>query len=156
MMLSVRVNNLKETIAKYQDYQANLISKVDLFLQELAEIGKGRAELGFYGADYRAGVNDSNVFVEQENGIYRIVASGNAVIFIEFGTGDDAKHPLGAEHGYISDAWSSTHRAQQYHRFGTWQWNGETFTGTPANKGMYEAGKEMRNRLEEVARRIFR
>ena len=70
----------------YKDFEA----KEQEFCRRLTEIGVSVASAGFSTADYD-GVNDVVVSMEKTATGYRVVASGETVGFIEFGTG--VKYP---------------------------------------------------------------
>lgn len=83
-----------------------------------------------------------------------IYADGQNAIFLEFGAGWGATHPLGFEFGYMPDSWSKEHK-QQFHKYQYWVYMGEKYTEIPAGMGMYEAGKQMRQRIVSIAKEVF-
>lgn len=153
-----------------EEYQKWLEDRTKLLLQRLADQGYQIASAGFQQAQYD-GTNDSAVSIE-ERGEYTkaIVALGNSVLFIEFGTGvtypdDHPERP--AEVGG---------RGTYGYRFGSspngWRYPesngaGSTATpdpnhpgylhtfGNPANKPMYEAAKRLREELPKMVREVF-
>ena len=92
-----------------------------------------------------------------ENG-YSITASGEDVLFIEFGTGDRA----GAE-GALYDAvppivfpgsWSATH-SQQYIQNGYWFFGGQMFQYTEPHPAFYQAYQAMVEALPRISQEVF-
>ena len=75
-------NAIKEVKRYKQEFEA----KEKEFIRRLAELGVSVASTGFAMADYD-GVNDVQVTMEQGGGYAVITAFGEAVGFIEFGTG---------------------------------------------------------------------
>ena len=73
-------------LEQVQQYKKDFLAKKKEFVRRLAEIGVRVAQSGFSVADYD-GINDVSVsMVKSPNG-YSVVASGETVGFIEFGTG---------------------------------------------------------------------
>ena len=71
---------------RLDEYFADLIEKANTVCERLATIGAVRASLDFSRAIYN-GTNDVAVTVEPISNGYAIHARGNAVLFIEFGSG---------------------------------------------------------------------
>ena len=80
----------KESITKalqqLEQYKKDFLAKEELFVKRLAEIGVSVASTGFATADYD-GINDVVVTIEHSGNRAAVVASGETVGFIEFGTG---------------------------------------------------------------------
>lgn len=136
--------------------------------QALAFKGLTTAAAKFATAQYD-GTND--VMVQQpysEGDAVILEARGEAVAFIEFGTGVhySEEHPKAAELGMIRGGYG-------YHlgNLDSWRYVGDPGTngveddrhpgyikthGNPPARAMYEAGKEMRNELAETAREVLR
>lgn len=153
-----------------EEYRKWVISKSKELLQRLTDEGYQIASAGFQTAQYD-GTNDVSVSVENRGNAARaIVALGATVLFIEFGTGvtypddhpekpDGVKgrgtygHKLGrlpggwrypASHGAGSSAMPDEDHPGYLHTF-----------GNPANKPMYEAAKQLREKLPEYVREVF-
>ena len=77
-------------LEQVQKYRKDFLWKEKEFVRRLAEIGVRVAQSGFSTADYD-GVNDVTVRMVQSGKRYSVVASGETVGFIEFGTG--VKYP---------------------------------------------------------------
>lgn len=137
----------------------------------LAEKGRVVAENRFNTAQYD-GTNDVQVLPPFESGQSTILrAEGDAVAFIEFGTGVHytEQHPQALELGMIRGGYG-------YHlgNLDAWRYHGEPGTngveiptpmnhsgailthGNPPARAMYEASKEIRNNIGETAREVLR
>lgn len=78
--------SIKDAINQLKQYRKDFDTKEKEFVRRLAEIGVSVASTGFAMADYD-GVNDVVVSMKQSGTRVTIVASGETVGFIEFGTG---------------------------------------------------------------------
>ena len=89
--MKIRVNpfdqkSVEDAIAKLKQYEREFAIKEAEFARRLAEIGVRVASSGFAVADYD-GINDVVVSLVQTPSGATVVASGETVGFIEFGTG---------------------------------------------------------------------
>lgn len=152
-----------------EEYKEWLKSRTQVLLQRLADEGYQIAAAGFQNAQYD-GTNDSAVSIETRGENARaVVAVGSAVLFIEFGTGVTYpdNHPEAAEHGMVRGGYGQG-KGQQ----ATWGYYGEAGTngeirkntpkgqlvlthGNPANMPMYEAVKQLKERLPELVKEVF-
>ncbi len=82
--------SVENAIQLVTQYKRDFEAKESEFLRRIAEIGVRVAQSGFATADYD-GVNDVVVSMERTDSGYSVVASGQTVGFIEFGTG--VRHP---------------------------------------------------------------
>ena len=80
----------KQSVAKalkeLKQYKKDFLAKEELFVKRLAEIGVSVASTGFALADYD-GRNDVQVTMTQSGTRATVIAFGETVGFIEFGTG---------------------------------------------------------------------
>ena len=97
----------------------------------------------------------------------QIIASGRTVLFIEFGTGVHFNQgdSYGTDHGYgpgtygphgFDDWWF--YAGHPGNAGGTYAQNRDNLTithGNPAGRVMYNTAKEMRGKVEEIAREVF-
>lgn len=79
-------NSITEAINQLKQYKKDFLAKEAIFVKRLAEIGVSVASTGFATADYD-GINDVVVTLEHQGTRAAVVASGETVGFIEFGTG---------------------------------------------------------------------
>lgn len=78
--------SIREALRKLERYEKEFIAKEAEFVRRLTEIGVSVAETGFAMADYD-GENDVLIAETQNGPRAAIIAYGQAVGFIEFGTG---------------------------------------------------------------------
>ena len=162
-------SGIERLIKETEKYEAWLKSRTETLLRRLADEGMNVASMKFMGAVYD-GVNDVSVTVTKQNErAWAVIATGNATLFIEFGSGvtypDD--HPeagkLGMKRGQYGKGLGKRH---------TWEYYGEPGVngvqkrsrsgrmvvkthGNPANMSMYETVKELEERLRSIAREVF-
>lgn len=171
MEIRVSVSGADRFISRLKSYQKSLKNKQKKLLERLAEIGIDVASAKFSTAQYD-GENDVIVGkVPQWSGEDKLIisATGNSITFIEFGTGVHftEQHPKAVDFGYTRGGYG--------HHLGlldSWRYkgvrgsNGEPITegshageiithGNPPARAMYDAGKEMRNKIVEIAREVF-
>ena len=160
-----------ETIRQFEAWRSDLEAKTRELLKALADTGLQVASVNFGSAQYD-GTNDVVVTIEEQSDTkIAVVATGNATLFIEFGTGilypDD--HPEGADLGMIRGEYGY---GQGSSIFGWTYWGdpgtngmvinqgwqrGKVHTfGNPANMAMYRSKEELENQFAEIARRIFK
>lgn len=152
-----------------KEYKSQLQEKITELLRRLAERGVVVADVGFASAQYD-GTNDVKVEIVQEaSNIISIVASGQATLFIEFGTGVfyPTQHPQAGEHGMQRGAYGKGRGKGK-----TWGYYGEAGThgevkkttdkgdlvlthGNPPNMPMYNSFKEVCAAVEQVAKEVF-
>ena len=161
--------SLDAAIQQLNDYTASLERKAETLKERLAAAGYMIAEAGFGTALYD-GTNDVSMELIEEQDRLVIRASGETVMFIEFGTGvHNAEHPMQNEipgivgHGQYGyglgrlEKW----RYPQSKGAGTGgvpdpKHKGYYIThGNPANMPMYNAKKEIRDEILSIAREVF-
>ena len=145
--------------------------KLKLFCEILADAGRMRAEELYNAANKGAGnktptvneaywLNDTTLV---------LTASGEDVLFVEFGTGvlnfsntyptdtpdaaRNAREFYGASYSEKNAGWLVPPAVYKYG--GWWPYGGKWVSGNPPAKAMYEAGKRMREVIEEAARVAF-
>ena len=155
-------------------FKKKIKRQTEEFVKALAERGVEIAQLKFSTAVY-AGTNDVSVKVEDERKNKKaVVAMGNAVLFIEFGTGilypDDHPEKVdgvvprgthGQGKGANPNGWSyygdpgnePTSRVVHYASDGRAV---VRTRGNQANKCLYETREELRRDWESIARRVFK
>lgn len=171
-VIEVKLNtqSVQNAITELRRYKKWLIAKTQEFVRALGDEGVEIASAKFSEAVYD-GTNDVTVTVEQrDKNKVAVVAIGSAVLFIEFGTGirypDD--HPEAAEHGMSRGGYGYGLGKMK----GGWRYTGDPGTngqlitegkhagevhtyGNPANMSMYLTVRELEERFEEIARRIY-
>lgn len=164
-LISIDVSGITKTLKAIENYQTWLVEKSKEFLVRLADEGLEVAKAGFESAAYD-GTNDTSVSVEERDDKTRaVVAVGSSVLFIEFGTGvtypDDhpEAHELGMNRGEYGLGKGKNLTWAYYGEPGTNGYevrDGVVLThGNPANMPMYEAVKDLQERIQEIAREVF-
>ena len=159
--------SIDKAIRDLEEWQRWLEEKTKEFVSELAKEGMAVASARFASAQYD-GTNDVSVHIEERGEFAQaVVATGEATLFIEFGTGitypDNHPEQMFTRGGYgyglgrLPGGWMYD---------GDPGTNGEVITegkyagrihtyGNPANMAMYEAKREIESKFEEIARRVF-
>lgn len=78
--------SITSAIKQLEQYKKAFLAKEEIFVRRLAEIGVSVASTGFALADYD-GTNDVQVTMTQSGTRAIVIAAGETVGFIEFGTG---------------------------------------------------------------------
>lgn len=169
--MKIKVSGLASAAGRLKKYRDGLAGKMHIFLERLAAVGISTAGVRFEHAQYD-GVNDVTVDGAPEwlsDTRLAITARGQAVAFIEFGTGVHyvEEHPkaaeLGLERGTYGQGKGSRDLWGYYGEPGT---NGKVIRttergqvvlthGNPPARAMYEAGRDMRARISEIAAEVF-
>ncbi len=140
---------------RLDEYTADLIEKANELCKRLAEFGATRARLDFSNAIYD-GTNDVAVTVEPIDNGYAIHARGDAVLFIEFGSGViGGGHPDPGPYG--PGTWSDGPNGK-----GHWQdpngWyyaHGQKSIGNPPAAAMYHAQEDVIREVQRIADEVF-
>lgn len=156
--MKVEINGIDALIRKLEAKRDSLEEKKRLFMERLAQIGVDTARVNFSKAIYD-GNNDVVVeTVWQDDHTLSVSASGTSVLFIEFGSGlIGYGHELAGSMKYGPGTWSDSELGK-----GHWQdekgWyyeHGKKSHGNPPARAMYEASKEMRERIKQIAAEVF-
>lgn len=164
--------NAKNVLQSLEAYKRNLMEeRFKAFLENLAQLGVVTANAKLQEAKY-SGTND--VVIEEptwlDDKTLALTASGHAVTFIEFGTGVtyEDNHPWAAKVGAVRGEFG-----YKLGRLDTWRYpaehgkgNGDAVEddkhegylkthGNPPGRFMYEASKEMRDKIAELAKEMF-
>lgn len=78
--------SITKALQQLQQYKKDFLAKEEIFVRRLAEIGVSVATTGFELADYD-GIKDVQVTMTQSGTAASVIAYGETVGFIEFGTG---------------------------------------------------------------------
>lgn len=151
--------NIETVIRQLETYRNTLNDRLRLFMEALANIGVDYAKASFSTAIYD-GDNDVSVqWVRDDENTLRVVAEGNAVLFIEFGTGlIGGGHPDAPAMGYGPGTWSDgPNGKRQWTRPDGWIYEHHTDRthGNPPSESMRGAADIMRERIAEIALEVF-
>lgn len=171
--MSLSTASITSALKELRRIERDVSKKMDTMCKRLAEIGATRvsmeyARAWYVGPDYAA--NGIAVSVEEADGGYKIVASGQAVAFVEFGAGAkySGTYPTveGLDPALSSPgSWSSDPTVGKGHWDDPNGWriprdkvalSGEARSwGNPPAMGMYYAGQDIRQNVERIAREVF-
>lgn len=152
--LELSTHSCQRAIKELQRYQREIKPKLEEVCRRVAEVGAERAQRFFDMAE--DGNTGTKVTVEKiENG-YSIVASGEKVYFVEFGTGSavTGTHGFSVSIPVKEKSYSETH-AQQLSINGFWYYNDVRLTETPVYAPMFEADRKMRQEVYRIAKEVF-
>ena len=151
--------SVRAGVTQLRQYAEWINTKAQELAERLARYGLQRVQAGYAAVPYD-GVKDYHVEVEQRGkNAYAIVASGQTVLFLEFGSGISygAGHPLNAEYGMGPGTYpGQTHVPDP----GYWWYTGTDgeshySAGNAPSMAMYIAGMDMRMEIERIAREVF-
>lgn len=150
--------SVQAAIKEIEDYKKWLEGKAQELVKRLADMGVVNVSLGFARAVY-TGDKDVDVTVEQRDAnTYAIVASGETVLFLEFGAGViyGYGHPNPTVDGTAMGP--GTYPSDNGHwndPKGWWIPGGGHTYGNPPSMTMYQTGKDLRENLEQIAKEVF-
>ena len=163
------ISSIGSAVEELRQYQRWVERKAIELAEALSRVGIYEASYRFAGAMYD-GTNDVSVERTQDNaGGYTIIASGQAVAFIEFGAGvyyNSGEYPLPKPEGIVGIGEYGKGKGKRqgwvYPEENGMGSNGRVvkpgwvFTrGNPQAMPMYYASKEMQDKLLTVAREVF-
>lgn len=135
-----------------EEYTADLIEKANTVCERLATIGAVRASLDFSRAIYN-GTNDVEVTVEPIDNGYAIHARGNAVLFIEFGSGASYGYGHPEPEGYGPGTYPGKGHWDDPN--GWWYGTNEHSYGNPPTAAMYHAKQDVLQEVQRIADEVF-
>ena len=151
--------SINAAIKQVQEYKKDFLAKEKLFVKRLAEIGVSVATTGFAIADYD-GIKDVTVRLEWNGNKAVIIAEGETVGFIEFGTG--IRNPEWDNSGMdYTPPKHGTYGKKRGARPHGWYFKpGEGAVqhtyGNPPAEAMRTARDVMIERVARIAREVFR
>ena len=152
--------SIDAAVRELREYAEWIEERTRELVRRLADMGLEIARVGYQSAEY-TGDNDVQVNVEQQNeNTYKIIASGIAVLFIEFGSGVTYGygHPNPTVDG--KQMGPGTYPSDKGHWNDPRGWylpgSGSVHTyGNPPSMTMYLTANELRNELVSIAREVF-
>lgn len=149
------INQLQDELKEYQRWQQERAKEL---AERLAVLGGTVASIRFKRAFYK-GMMDATVSVVAIPDGYKVVANGESVLFIEFGTG--------IKHGYGHPEAQEFGMGPGTYPDGKGHWNdpngwylpksaggGHTY-GNPPAMPMYEARKQIEQELPRIVKEVF-
>lgn len=159
IQMSLSSKSIGQALRELKTYRDSLESKKQELLKELANIGLNEAQVRFTTAMYD-GTNDSKVTLKPIEDGYVIVAEGQAVAFIEFGTGvhynPSEPYPKSRPDGIVGIGEYGKGMGKRQ----AWGYKDESgglviTHGNPAAMPMWYASEEMRNSILKIAKKVF-
>lgn len=150
--------SVSRAIKDLNEYKKWIEKKSKSLSEKLAEIGLATASLHFETAIYD-GDNDVVVTAEPTKNGWKIVAEGQSVCFIEFGSGVVGEgHPEASKYRMGVGTWSESENGKGHWNDpnGWYYAHGQKSFGNPPAMAMWEAQKEMKRRIENVAKEVFK
>jgi len=143
---------IKELRQGLNDFNKWLKQKSEELCKRLADLGVTKAELYFSQAIYD-GVYDYEIHAEKCAGGYAVKASGEKILFIEFGSG-----LIGYGHPEVQNMGPGTFPGKGHWNDpkGWYYEHGKKSHGNPPNMPMYKSVKELEQELERVVKEVFK
>lgn len=154
----------KKALKELEKYQKEIKPKLDEVCKRLAQIGCDAANQHYAEASAdsaRTGNSGVTAFVVplSSGDGYKIVAQGEDVYFIEFGTGNSAGMFYGdglpSTSVPVYPGSYSEQNAGMYAKWGYWFYQGQIMSSTPVYMPMYYAGKAIRENEKRIAQEVF-
>ena len=149
-------SSIENAIDELVEYNKSLENYRKRFCLKLAEIGRDYAQ-NLYDNDFAIGDQHSGVMcsVEATQDGAKILANGDTVCFVEFGSGSFAD---GSEHEgmtFSPSSWSSSELGKHMlANLGYWVWEDKVYFGIPPLHAMTRTIAEMEARVGEVAQQL--
>jgi hypothetical protein len=150
--IAIDLNDINNLITSLKTVSSDMKKLPNEICQEVAELGKWFLDVEYSQAnvDHTIDVSSINTSIRQTNNGYQIIASGEDVIYEEFGTGEEgksqphtekSKYPL---NDYNSGPIVSTH-INKYGRH-YWFYKGYYSEGNPSGAEMYNTARFLKNK----------
>lgn len=157
------IKNIDTVINQVKKYQSSIGVKQKLLMKKLSEIGVEVAVSAFTEVPYD-GEKDFSVDTHWEDNTLVIEATGDTVLFLEFGAGV-FQPPYPISTSYVRGEYGQGKgKNKSWTYYGTKggtkvvEVDGKTVYrtyGNPPARAMYDASKEMRERILEIAKGVF-
>lgn len=147
---SLSVAELQKAIDKLNAYQESLQDKAQQLCEKLADEGASVAQAN-YGSSVAVTTTPS------EHGS-KIVADGDAVVFMEFGAGDsaDSSHDMAGNLPFpVYPGSYSELNSQEYSTWGYWWFGHRKYYEVPPRRGLLEATRHIESIYAQRAREVF-
>jgi hypothetical protein len=153
--VELSTKGINQAIKELKLYKAWVLQKEEELRIRLATLGATVASIKFSGAKYD-GVKDVTVRVDDTGSVAVIYAEGEAVAFIEFGTGITYGygHPQAAQFG-VGPGTYPEGKGNWNKPKGWWYGKRQHTYGNPPAMAMYDAVQAMTVDLTRIAREVF-
>ena len=162
------VDGINRLVSDLEAYKKQLLTKAEQLLNELSKRGIKTANERIQGT---IGDSDKNVKVEvsdisyiDNKVVFTITASGEDILFIEFGAGifynggevGKSPHPRGEEMGYVIGKYPKGRKGYSLGRFMSWTYgSGKVSMGTKASMPMLGASETIYTSIDDACRKVF-
>lgn len=164
------IDGINRLIDDLEAYKKRLLVKAEQLLKELSKRGIKTAKERIQGV---TGDSDKNVKVEVtdisyvgNSVVFTISASGEDILFIEFGAGiyynggkgmvDHSPHPKGEEMGCVIGGYPKGRKGRSLGRFDSWTTpEGKISFGTKAAMPMLGASETIYASVDDACRKVF-
>lgn len=153
--------SVSNALKQLQQYKKDFLAKESIFVKRLAEIGVSVATTGFATADYD-GVNDVQVTMTHGGTTASVIAYGETVGFIEFGTGirypewdNSGMEYTPPKHGTYGKGHGARPKGWYFNPSGSVGAAQHTYGNQPA-EAMRTARDVMIERVTQIAREVWR
>ena len=148
--------SIDNAIREVRNYKAWVLQKENELRVRLAAVGATVASIQFSRAIYN-GTNDVSVRVDNTGSVAVIYAEGEAVAFIEFGSGDryGHGHPQAGEFGMGPGTYPDG-KGYWDNPKGWWYGHSQHTYGNPPAMAMYQAVQAMTEQITTIAKEVFR
>lgn len=158
MATTINVNgfdpaSIQDAISELRNTFTDQTNRMQQVCERLASLGALRASLEFARAPY-SGTNDVQVVAEPYENGWRVRASGEAVLFIEFGAGATYGYGHPRPEGYGPGTYPSE-KGHWNDPNGWYYAHGKHTFGNPPAAAMYHAEQDIRAEIENVVREVF-
>lgn len=152
-------NSINNAIKQLKTYKKDFLAKEEEFVKRLKELGVSVATTGFSLADYD-GVNDVLVTETQGGNRALVIAYGEAVGFIEFGTGVKFQEYSSAGLEFTPPEHGTYGKGKGANPKGWWfnqgPGNSRHTYGNPPAEAMLTARNTMIEQVTKIAREVFK
>ena len=147
--------SINSAIQELKRYKQWVIAKENELRIRLATMGATVASIQFSRAIYN-GTNDVTVRVDNTGSVAVIYAEGEAVAFIEFGSGGNYGygHPMNNEFGTGPGTYPEG-KGNWNKPQGWWYGHNQHSYGNPPAMAMYQAREQMVEQITQIARQVF-
>lgn len=147
--------SIDKAIQRIESYQKSIQSKANKLLMRLADIGVAEVQNCFAATNYHGDGGEPKIYREKTENGYKVVADGDDVLFIEFGTGDAAFYPEDVGINVYPGSWSSTEGTGEYAKYGSWHHKKVKYRYSDPALGFVRAKAEILYQAPTIAKEIF-
>ena len=155
--IELSTDSISRAIKELERYQKEIMPKLQRVCERLAEVGRDEAQRFFDMA--HEGNEGTRVTTKTLDNGCAVVAEGDSVYFVEFGTGDIIDDVTGT-HGFsvsipVKSGSYSEANGGPYSVKGYWYYKRVRYTETPIYAPMFQAERKMREELPKIVKEVF-